>query len=320
MRDVFDDIRLACRAVAEQASHVTIDHERLVAYADSLRVDETDTIENDPGRTARGDDEATASFVISLDAINFGSGYFPSLRKRDGMSGYFTIATSLRDHVDATGPLTAARLRAITTDECCELFGQSDANELARELMALYANALHDLGALLELDFDGSFTRMVRAAGGSAANPVAVLARMPFFRDVSTYRGQAVPLYKRAQITANDLAAAFGHEDLGRFGDLHRLTMFPDNLVPHVLRVDGVLVFEPELVERIERVENIDAGSEPEVEIRAVGLHAVELLVHQLRRRGQDVTAAQLDGLLWRRGGGARYKAVLRHRTRSVFY
>lgn len=268
----------------------------------------------------REDDEATASFVVSLDAINFGSGYFPYLHKRVGMSGYFTIASSLRDLVDATGPLTAHRLRAITPADCCRIFDQDADNAPASELMVLYATAWNDLGALLEAEFDGHFTRLVQCANHLAASLVELLARMPFFRDVATYRGRPVPLYKRAQITANDLAVAFAHEGLGRFDDLHRLTMFPDNLVPHVLRVDGVLMFEPELIARIERVENIEAGSEPEVEIRAVGLHAVELLVERLCARGRQVTAAGIDGLLWRRGGGPRYKAVPRHRTRGVFY
>ncbi len=37
--------------------------------------------------------------------------------------------------------------------------------------------------------------------------------------------------YKRAQIVASDLALA----GVARFADLDRLTIFADNLVPHVL-------------------------------------------------------------------------------------
>jgi len=37
------------------------------------------------------------AFFLTLDAINFGSGYFPHLGKRPGMSGYFTAAASLTD-------------------------------------------------------------------------------------------------------------------------------------------------------------------------------------------------------------------------------
>ena len=43
--------------------------------------------------------------------------------------------------------------------------------------------------------------------------------------------------------------------------------------------------FDEELVQRIERVEDITVGSEPEVEIRAVALHAVELLRHEVSSR-----------------------------------
>ncbi len=40
---------------------------------------------------------------------------------------------------------------------------------------------------------------------------------------------------------AADLAAAFRGQGPGRFRDLDRLTLFADNLVPHVLRREGVL-------------------------------------------------------------------------------
>jgi hypothetical protein len=121
-----------------------------------------------------------------------------------------------------------------------------------------------------------------------------------------------VPFLKRAQIAAADL----GRAGVARFDDLHGLTMFADNLVPHVLRLDGVLSFEPELVGRIERGELIEHGSPEEVEIRACALHAVELIVAQ--RPGSS--AAEVDQLLWNRGRATRYKAVPRHRSRCTAY
>ena len=53
--------------------------------------------------------------MLTLDAINFGSGWFPQLRKREidgrALSGYFTIAWALTDRFRARGPWTAAELR-----------------------------------------------------------------------------------------------------------------------------------------------------------------------------------------------------------------
>jgi hypothetical protein len=94
--------------------------------------------------------------------------------------------------------------------------------------------------------------------------------------------------------------------------------MFADNLVPHVLRLDGVLRFDPELVARIDREELIAHDSPEEIEIRACAVHAVELLV--AARGDPALTAAQADQLLWQRGGQPRYKASPRHRSRCTAY
>jgi hypothetical protein len=299
---------------------VRIDRERLDAYADAFPFDALDSAEPDPGRTRVGDDEATASFVITLDAINFGSGYFPYIRKRPGMSGYFTIATALRDHVNLHGPLTADALRELDVERCAQIFGQCLDGSFAEELMRLFSTALDNLGRTLQERHDSSFCALVRRARGSAAALVGELDHIPEFHDVARYHGFDVPIFKRAQITAFDLAQAFGNDGPGRFDDLHRLTMFADNLVPHVLRVDGVLEFHPDLVVRIERGDEIASGSEPEVEIRAVALHAVELIAGRLHERGQDVNVGVLDAALWNRGAGATYRAIPRHRTRCVYY
>src|SRR5918997_5055016 len=164
--------------------------------------------------------------------------------------------------------------------------------------MPLYAEALRDLGRFL----DGrSALDLAAEAGGSAERLAALLARgMRFFDD----RG----FYKRAQIVPSDLAMA----GLAEFDDLDRLTIFSDNLVPHVLRVDGVLRYDAELAARIDREELLVHGSPEEVEIRACAVHAVALLARATRRAEQD-----LDYTLWNRGRGRRYKEIPRHRART---
>ena len=317
---LLDAVRTACADVADRAIHVQLDADRLPAYAASLPLAEVATPELDPRYHHVGEPDATLAYVLTLDAVNFGSGYFPHLRKRPGLSGYFTVASALKERFDAAGPFTASALSALAATDCAALFGQERNDGPVAELMGLFATALNDLGRFLLDRFDGRFAGPVEAAGASAERLVALLSEMPFFRDVESYGALAVPFYKRAQLTAADLALALGGEGLGRFDDLDRLTIFADNLVPHALRVDGVLRYEAALAERIEAGEPIPAGSTEEVEIRAVALHAVERLVAILRGAGQDVTAMRLDYLLWNRGQQASYKARPRHRTRSVFY
>jgi hypothetical protein len=318
--DIFDRIRTAAAEVARRATFVRLVDARIAPYAASLAAAGLPTPVYDTAHHAQGSIAETVAFQLTLDAVNFGSGYFPHLRKRPGMSGYLTVASSLKERWDRQGPLTGTDLRAMTANDCAVLFGQEGNSGPAQELMGLFAEALNDLGTWLGGRYDDDPLGPIEDAGHSAARLVELISEMPFFRDVSTYRGHEVPLYKRAQILVSDLAIAFDEQDPGSFHDLDRLTIFADNLVPHVLRVDGVLAYEDEILTRIERGELIPAGSPEEIEIRAVALHAVERIAAELDASGISATARELDYLLWNRGAGAAYKALPRHRTRTVFY
>ncbi len=313
---MFSEIKQACALVAERARFVSLEPDALVAYAANLDTSALSTPGYDAAHHLTGDPEAVLAFNITLDTVNFGSGYFPHLLKRPGMSGYFTVASALKDYFEAHGPLSADELCALTPERTAAVFGQDLREPVRAELMRHFAEALGQLGSYLSERFGGSFVRLVEAAEGSAERLAELLAAMPYFQDVSEYGGLAVPLFKRAQITPSDLALAFDGQGWGAFRDLDKLTIFADNLVPHVLRVDGVLRYAPRLAERIGAGELIAAGSPEEIEIRAVALHTAQKLTELL----PGVTARQLDVYLWNRGQGAVYKAAPRHRTRTVFY
>lgn len=313
---MFSEIRSACAEVTRRARSVRLDERALERYAEELEPAAIRHPVYDAEHHFVGEPEAVLAFNITLDTVNFGSGYFPKLHKRPGMSGYFTVASSLRDYFEMHGPLSARELTALTPERTAGIFGQDLRDGARAELMRHFTEALHELGTYLDERFGGSFVRLVEAANGSAERLAELLAAMPYFQDVAEYDGFPVPLYKRAQITPSDLALAFAGEGWGAFDDLDGLTIFADNLVPHVLRVDGVLHYAPELLARIEAGDLIPAGSPEEVEIRAVALHAVERLAAYL----PGTTSRALDVYLWNRGQGERYKAAPRHRTRTVFY
>ena len=286
-----DEVRRSCADIAARARSVAIDLDALGG------VEPGPEPGLDPERHyLEGSAEDVAMYMLTLDSVNFGSGWFPTLRKRAGCSGYFTVSSALAERFRSRGPWSAAGLRALGAGEVARVLGQEEGHEL----MALYARALRDLGAFLG---ERSALELVAAAGGSAERLAAQLAAgMPFFCD----RG----FYKRAQIAPSDLALA----GVTEFSDLDRLTIFADNLVPHVLRVDGVLRYEPALAGRIDAGELIEPGA-AESEIRACAVHACELIAARL-----GVPPRLLDSWLWSRGQGERYKAVPRHRTRTVFY
>ena len=288
---LLEEVRSSCAEIAARARWVRIDLERLGAIGPAPPP------ELDPERHyLEGSADDVGAYVLTLDAINFGSGWFPTLRKRPGCSGYYTVAWALADRWRERGPWSPAELRTLDAATVANVLGQ----EPGHELMKLYAEALRDLGRFL-----GERTALaaIGEAGGSAERLAETLAAgMPFFDD----RG----FWKRAQIVSNDLALA----GVAAFDDLDRLTIFADNLVPHVLRVDGVLVYDEALAAHIDAARLLPPG-EQEREIRACAVHAGELIA---ARTGTP--ARTLDVWLWNRGQAPKYKAVPRHRTRTVFY
>jgi len=295
MATICDDVRHHCAEVAADARWVRID----LDAADAVTPSPPPSL--DPERHyLEGTPEDVAMYLLTLDAINFGSGWFPQLRKREvdgrALSGYFTVAWALTERFRAAGPWTAAELRGLGTETVAAQLGQAP----NLELMALYAQALRSLGVFLG---DRAALDVVGAARGSAARLAELLATgMAMFNDVG--------FYKRALIAANDLALA----GVAEFDDLDSLPIFADNLVPHVLRCDGVLVYEERLAEHIDAGRRVRMGP-AEREIRACAVQACELIAGRT-----GMPPREIDGWLWNRGQGPAYKARPRHRTATVFY
>jgi Queuosine salvage protein len=311
---LLESVRVACAQIAAQARAARIDETALARLAARPEI-ASGQLSRPPAldpesHYLEGEPADVADYLLALDAINFGSGWFPLLRKRvehgRALSGYFTVAWALADHVRAHGAPTARWLRQVETGEIAAILGQR--GDL--ELMSLYAQALRELGRFLAerraLDLlaecGGSAERLAEALVGRGPNGRSRRGGMAMFDD----RG----FYKRAQIFASDIALA----GLAELADLDRLTIFADNLVPHVLRCEGVLVYDEALAARIDAGASLPLGG-AEREIRACALHACELLSRQT-----GVPPRLLDVWLWNRGQDPAYKARPRHRCRNVFY
>ena len=118
--------------------------------------------------------------------------------------------------------------------------------------------------------------------------------------------------YKRAQIvTGNDLALA----GVAAFDDLDRLTIFADNLVPHVLRCDGVLVYEDRLAAHIDAGKRRAAWARPSARSAPARCTPASCSRAHRRRAARCSTAGCGTA-----GQAPEYKARPRHRTATVFY
>src|SRR5512134_1558847 len=103
---LLDEVRSSCSAIAASARWVEIDPAAAAAVEPAGAAPELD-----PERHyLEGATADVATYLLTLDAVNFGSGWFPTLRKRPGCSGYFTVAWALADRFRARGPWSNADL------------------------------------------------------------------------------------------------------------------------------------------------------------------------------------------------------------------
>jgi hypothetical protein len=283
-----EQVRRHCAEVARTARSVRIDLDAPTATSGIVGF-------NAEQHYLEGSPEQVARYVLVFDTINFGSGWFPTLRhgSTDVMTERLTAFVRGRDGASWWGP----ELGAVTAADIATVLDE----DAAHPLMALYAEGLAQLGAFVA---GRDALEVIAAAGGSAARFAAQLAEgMPYFDDAG--------FFKRAQITANDLVLA----RVAAFDDVDELTVFADNYLPHVLRLDGVLVLDEALAARIDRGELLEPDSAEERELRACALHACETLARRL-----GVAPRLLDNWLWNRGCEPAYLARPAHLARTVFY
>ncbi len=268
--------------------------------------------------------EETVRWIFVLDVLNHC--FWPEKNRTiwsvtyngTEYSGYWGLAASLKRAIEAGLPLTApAFLAGIHSEVLHDIFRGRGMIPL---LEARLSN-LREAGRVLLDRWRGDAVHLVEAAGCSAVRLVhEIVGSFAGFRDQSLYHGHEVYFWKRAQLFAADLHAAFEGRKWGEFDDIDRLTAFADYKLPQVLRKLGIISYHPDLSERIRRKEEIMPGSDEEIEIRAATIVAVDALRRAFQRSGKELTSVQIDGWLWHLGQMDSFRTDPYHRCLTIFY
>lgn len=318
--DTLDRVRESFAHVADNARHVRINAEALKALAAALPAQPV-IHELDREHHLISTPEETAAYLLMLDSVNFGSGYKPFLTAEGWTpiegSIYYGVSVRLKNWFERNGMPdadTVSRLDEAAVTGMFELPGQP----YSRQLTQLFTRHLNAMGCYIEERHGGDWLGPVEAAGGRAAKLVDSLADIPEFSDTADYNDRTVSIFKRAQIAAADMHYAFRALGTDLFDDMDRLTMFADNAVPHVLRVDNVLSYDSDLAAHLDNGRILESGSQEEIEIRCCAGQAVEELA-----RLKNLTSVQVDHMLWNiRFEDPRYKqsSFRPHRTLTACY
>jgi len=319
-----NEVLKTTRHVKEKNQQVTIDEQALADFARKLSEDgiEIPPWNYDYHFFDGGQD--TVAYLLILDSINFcfwpkpGEVKWEVQYKSETLSGYYALAASLKKAIESGIPITRAHyLAELPLGKLRQILGGK--GEL--QLMEARAHILNELGAFLIAKYGGEANRLVETAENSALNLVRLLVEnLPSFNDKAEYYGATIYFYKRAQIFAADLYAAFAGKDWGYFKDIDKLTAFADYKLPQVLRHLGILQYSPSMEHKVDNGIFLEPGSPEEIEIRANTIWAVQLMRQELTEMGKGLRAFEIDWILWNLGQESQFKIKPYHKTVTTFY
>ncbi len=164
------------------------------------------------------------------------------------------------------------------------------------QMVAERGEALQASAGAIRDQWGGSTVNMLEEAGFEAAAVARLLIdTVPGFQDRPRTPLGTLPFDKLANLAVSMMAARSPQPITG----LGSLPVFPDYMLPRVLRHHGVLEYEPGLAEAVDSRRLIPEESNWEMAIRWATVYAAEQLRSHLNEIGNPVTNRSLDYHLW---------------------
>lgn len=307
------------RSVIESAEFVRVNDDAVARWVNAVAPGQLRPAGHSLLAAVPGNREQIANLVLLIDALNFCFwGPQPTYESKGMMHrGFNAMLAAMIDAARHEPRWFDARFwcDASKGEYRAALSPTGDMPMLAeREAIA------RQTGQTLIERFDGQFSSAVESVNRRAWDLAALLlCSFDSFRDVAEHRSRPVFFAKRAQITALDLSMAWTEHDYDPLLGLDQLTAFADYRLPQALRHLGIVEVAEGLARKIDNGDEIAAGSQEEVELRAVTVVAVDAMHRALSGRGQRIPAWQIDWYLWDRSHGPDI-TVGHHRTRTIFY
>lgn len=307
------------------------------------------------------------NWIFVIDTLNFcfwtagGNNKWEVTWQGKTYTGYFALCAAINRAIDEgysiTNPTTYGRISIKDLKYILRGDNESYSCPLIKERL----DCLHQVGLVLQEQFDGKFLNVIKACENSAVKLLNIVVdNFKCYKDEAVYNGKKIAIYKRAQILIGDIWACFKGKEYGYFKDIEELTMFADYRVPQVLIHFGAMEYTDNLMERLKKGEKngfkslkaelfelkfnvfmfadeiLKNGSEEEVEIRGCSIHAVELVVQEVKRQLPEVKSSPskddenavvcnsilIDHFLWdyRRQHAEELEHIPFHKTLSIYY
>ncbi|KAL8585450.1 hypothetical protein ACOMHN_024610 [Nucella lapillus] len=333
--------RQSGQLVTEMAKDVFIDTAGVNKVAqlivDQAKKDKFDvTMWKDHPLNPKTSDKAAVDWVFLADTLNFsfwtGDATKKYMVKYAGQehTGYWSLCASLNRALDEGVPITDASYYAsIGREDFLKVFRSDSEHDIP--MIDERIEVMQEAGKALMKKYEGSFVNCLKECEKSAQKLLQIVLReFPAYRDIVTFGGKQLGMFKRAQILIADIWGACEGKGLGEFTDIDTITMFADYRIPQALVYFGAMKYSDNLMEILKKDTLMETGDRLEVEIRGVSIWATELIRDEVKKvmaadpatRDIHINAILIDHYLWdyRRANADHTADVPFHKIRCIYY
>ena len=314
--------------VVKAAELVRVNHEKISEVANWMAYEEFAKPDGSMLFDFGNDPDVLMDFTLVVNTMNFAFTDFSTGVKfeTDYMGKRWcdseAMLACLHRAINAGIPFFSGEyLAKVTRKDLESVFAGTIEMPMLDERVVLF----NEVGRVLVEKYQGRYSKFVRSCAPRLyANGDGLLERLttefPRFRDVSSYQGSDVHIYKLAQLGIWGMHLALSPRGAWKLEDADKLTAFADYIVPVGLRVMGIFEYAPALEKQINDLVEVKRDSDAEIELRANSIYVIAKLTEEInkRRPGMDpLLQPQVDFRFWKTYHATHWP---HHLTKTVMY
>lgn len=318
-------IRETAKIISEKSTHVLISKKDLFTFAFTFAKNIDSKVNNwfsiVPFDFSDLNDKEIISFNFIFNAISFsywGDPKWKIIYRNKKFDGTLALIASFRKELSRRKDILYPEfLSSITENKLEEILSGESKIPLLKERV----KNLRELGENIITNYKGNFENILEEANWDAPTLVKLVSKsFNSFSDESSYMGQKIYFFKRAQLLAADINNQLIL--LGKTGlsNIKELTACADYKIPQLLRDKCLIQYSKTLSELVDNQLEIPSGSQFEIEIRANTIHAIELIKNYLVDIGTPVTSMNINDHFWTLSQKKKESIKPYHRTRTSAY
>ena len=309
---MLEEIIKSCNYVSENSKYVKINENKLREFAESMEQVKTNHwLSFSPYNLLDLPIETIVNFLLIYESIDFsfwGNPKWTIQANGKNEDGSIALLYAILRYVKEKN----ADFSEISKEEFAKILKGNVEIPLFEERYKIIRN----VSKIVNEKMKGNFYEYIKDITSDIELFDLIIRDFPSFKDERTYNGKTIYFYKLAQLLTSDILHMRELKE-GIKVDYSHLVGCSDYKIPQVMRGLGILEYNEELANIIDKKEEIKQNSIYEVEIRANMLIVIDLIKRKLNDR---VCAIDINDYIWGQGKNKSINLKPYHLTRTTNY